>query len=51
MESNLATSNDLDRRAFLMTKLAAGFALAVQPVSAEAITTDTNGLICAAVTA
>ena len=28
-----------------MTKLTAGFALAVQPVSAQAITTDTNGII------
>jgi carboxymethylenebutenolidase len=32
------------RRAFVVTSLASGFALAVQPVSAEAITTDTNGL-------
>jgi carboxymethylenebutenolidase len=34
-----------DRRNFLMTSLAAGFALAVQPVSAQTITTDTNGLM------
>jgi carboxymethylenebutenolidase len=33
-----------DRRAFLAGSLAAGFALAVQPVSAQTITTDTNGL-------
>jgi carboxymethylenebutenolidase len=32
------------RRAFVVTSLASGFALAVQPVSAETITTDTNGL-------
>ena len=36
---------DLDRRAFLVTKLAAGFALAVQPIAASTITTDTNGLV------
>jgi carboxymethylenebutenolidase len=35
---------DLTRREFAMTTLAAGFALAVQPVSAQTITTDTNGL-------
>jgi carboxymethylenebutenolidase len=32
------------RRAFVVTSLAAGFALAVQPVSAQTITTDTKGL-------
>jgi carboxymethylenebutenolidase len=32
-------------RAFRMSKLTAGFALAVQPVSAETITTDTHELI------
>ncbi|HVH79890.1 MAG TPA: dienelactone hydrolase family protein [Stellaceae bacterium] len=32
------------RRGFVMTSLASGFALAAGPVSAEAITTDTNGL-------
>ncbi len=32
------------RRGFVMTSLATGFALSVQPVSAQAITTDTNGL-------
>jgi len=32
------------RREILMTSLAAGFALAVQPVSAQTITTDTDGL-------
>jgi carboxymethylenebutenolidase len=34
-----------DRRNFLVTSLAAGFALAVQPVSAQTITTDSNGLV------
>jgi carboxymethylenebutenolidase len=32
------------RRGFVVTSLASGFALAAQPVSAETITTDTNGL-------
>jgi carboxymethylenebutenolidase len=32
------------RRGFVMTFLATGFALSVQPVSADMITTDTNGL-------
>jgi carboxymethylenebutenolidase len=32
------------RREFVVTTLAAGFALAVQPVSADTITTDTKGL-------
>ena len=35
---------DVTRREFTVTTLAAGFALAVQPVSAQTITTDTNGL-------
>lgn len=34
----------LSRREFVVTTLATGFALAVQPVSAETITTDTAGL-------
>ena len=32
------------RRGFVMTSLATGFALSMQPVSAETITTDTTGL-------
>ena len=32
------------RRGFVMTSLATGFALSVQPVSAEAIHTDATGL-------
>ena len=35
---------DVNRREFLVTKLTAGFALAVQPVSASTITTDTKGI-------
>ncbi len=35
---------DLTRREFTVTTLAAGFALAVQPVSAGTITTETKGL-------
>lgn len=38
-------SSDLSRRAFVVTSLATGFALAVRPVSAETITTDTSGLV------
>jgi carboxymethylenebutenolidase len=37
--------NHLSRRAFVVGSLAAGFALAVLPVSADTITTDSNGLI------
>lgn len=36
--------NELSRRDLLLTTLAAGFALAVRPVSAQTITTDTEGL-------
>jgi carboxymethylenebutenolidase len=35
---------DFNRRDFVVTTLAVGFAMAVQPVSAETITTDTGGL-------
>jgi len=37
--------SDLSRRAFVVTSLATGFALAVSPVSAETITTDSSGLV------
>jgi len=33
-----------NRRAFLVTKLAVGFAMAVRPIGAQTITTDTKGL-------
>src|SRR5712692_722627 len=36
--------SQFSRRAFIVGSLAAGFALAVLPVSAETITTDANGL-------
>src|SRR5712691_6504099 len=37
---------DFTRREFIVTTLAAGFALAVQPIQAQTtITTDTNGLV------
>src|SRR5918911_2061162 len=35
---------EVTRRSFIVTSLAAGFALAVQPVSAQTITTDAQGL-------
>jgi len=35
---------DFNRRGFVVTTLASGFALAVRPVSAQTITTDTTGL-------
>ena len=41
----LETKSTLTRREFVVTTLATGFALAVQPVSAQTITTDTDGLI------
>jgi carboxymethylenebutenolidase len=37
--------SQFSRRAFIVGSLAAGFALAVLPVSAQTITTDANGLI------
>jgi len=36
---------ELTRRTFVVSSLAAGFALAAQPVSADTITTDTEGLV------
>src|SRR6476659_8674591 len=41
---SLSPKSDFNRREFVVTTLATGFALAVQPVSAETITTDTKGL-------
>lgn len=38
------SKRDFSRREFVVTSLAAGFALAVQPISAETITTDTKGI-------
>src|SRR3989442_1445009 len=42
--TSLQATPDVTRREFVVTTLATGFALAVQPVSAETITTDTKGL-------
>lgn len=41
---SLLPKTDMTRRGFVVTTLASGFALAVQPVSAQTITTDTDGL-------
>lgn len=41
----LEAKTTFTRREFVVTTLATGFALAVQPVSAQTITTDTNGLV------
>ncbi|HEY9649001.1 MAG TPA: dienelactone hydrolase family protein [Chroococcidiopsis sp.] len=38
------------RRKLMVATLAAGFAAAVRPISAEAVTTDTDGLVAGAVT-
>jgi carboxymethylenebutenolidase len=43
--NSLLPEQKFDRRNFLVTSLAAGFAVAVQPVSAQTITTDSNGLV------
>src|SRR5215813_6932050 len=42
---SLVPETDVSRRIFVVTSLASGFALAVQPVSAQTITTDANGLV------
>lgn len=39
------TKSDFSRREFVVTTLATGFALAVQPVSADTITTDVQGIV------
>jgi carboxymethylenebutenolidase len=41
---DMSAKFDVTRRGFVVTSLAAGFALAAQPVSAQTITTDTTGL-------
>jgi carboxymethylenebutenolidase len=48
--ASLAPPVDLSRRAFVVTGLAAGFALAAQPVSAQTITTSSEGLVAGEVT-
>ncbi len=42
---SLVPQSDFSRRGFVIASLGTGFALAVQPVSAETITTDSNGLV------
>ncbi len=42
---SLLPKTEFTRREFVVTTLAAGFALAVQPVTAETITTDATGLV------
>ena len=43
-KAGLLPDLDVTRRGFVMTSLATGFALATQPVSAQTIATDTQGL-------
>jgi carboxymethylenebutenolidase len=43
-QQGLMPKGHWSRRGFVMTSLASGFALSVQPVSAQTITTDTQGL-------
>jgi carboxymethylenebutenolidase len=43
--TNFRPRTEFTRREFVVTTLAAGFALATQPVSAQTITTDANGLV------
>jgi carboxymethylenebutenolidase len=42
---SLAGKRSVDRRTFVVTSLGAGFALSVLPVSAQTITTSTEGLV------
>ena len=42
---SLLPKTEFTRREFVVTSLAAGFALAVRPVSAQTITTDSSGLV------
>jgi carboxymethylenebutenolidase len=44
MNENLLRKTEFNRRTFVMTTLAAGFALAAQPISAKTITTSSQGL-------
>jgi carboxymethylenebutenolidase len=45
LKSLLPPTEPENRREFLVRKLAVGFALAVQPISAQTITTDASGLL------
>ena len=42
---SLLPKTDFTRRGFVVTSLASGFAVAVQPVTAQTITTDAEGLV------
>jgi carboxymethylenebutenolidase len=42
--TNFRPKTEFNRREFIVTSLSAGFALAVQPISAQTITTDAAGL-------
>lgn len=42
---SLLPKSEVTRRGFVVTTLASGFALAVQPISADTITTDTDDLL------
>src|SRR4029453_19341434 len=42
---SLLGERNVDRRTFVVSSLGAGFALAVLPVSAQTITTSTDGLV------
>src|SRR3982751_3138494 len=42
---SLLPKTEVTRRKFVVTSLAAGFALAVEPISAQTITTDSTGLV------
>ncbi len=44
-ERSLLPDTELTRRRFVLTSLAAGFALATQPISAQTIVTDTQGIV------
>jgi carboxymethylenebutenolidase len=46
---SLYPEHKFERRAFIVTSIGAGFALAVQPISAQTITTDSNGLVAGSV--
>ena len=43
--ASLTAATEENRREFLVTKLAAGFAMAALPVAAQTISTDTEGLV------
>jgi carboxymethylenebutenolidase len=45
MNEELLRKTEFNRRTFVMTTLAAGFALAVQPISAKTIITSSQGLV------